>query len=1232
MSTGGGFIAGSIIGKLLLDKTGWNASIQAVEQDTKLLGDKVKQLGEKFTEAGQKMQSAGRGIALFGAALTGAVGVGVKAFADFDAAMTESMAIMGNVSGAMKTEMVNAARQIAEVTTFSATEAAKAYYFLASAGYDAAESVKVLPIAAKFAQAGMFNLEQATSLLADAQSALGMRIRGDAVANMQNMARVANVLAKANILCNASIEQLSESLTTRAGAALRMVGKSVEEGTAVLAAFAQQGVKGAEAGTRLDIVLRDLQTRAIQNKDVFEKYKVTVFDASGEMRNMADIIGDLEKALAGKSDEMKRSILMEMEFADRSVASILNLVGMSNEIRRYEAELRKAGGTTEEIANKQLNTLNSQLKLTRDAVTEMAASFGETLAPAVTSIVVKLREAAGAVAAFAREHPALTQAVTLSAGILGVFLGIVGGVIFALGSMAKSVGAIMTTFPGLVTWVARLAPWLTRISLVAGTAFAGWNLGRYIGEVTGLDAVYERVFDKVFRFVGIIKEQNAELGLGHASAYAIQIEAIGRATELSGGKVKNFIDAKQILEEQFRKTGTTGNQVLDDWLKKFPQVAKETKATTGTVGGLKGALDSLTEAQKKLAEEMGAVSRVDLEKKYRDMLAVLSAYKGKLTEPAEKELIEDLIALRSEIDGTKTHTVTLDDTLKAFDETLAKLFTEGEVADWGESWSAFTKQMQRDFETASEADVKAILNMAIPAELIWLKFKLLGDALGASARTAQLLLYEIMRIQLAAAGIHLPGLEMELAIGGGEGVVNKAKSLMQEVSTVVSDAMRNIARSIVDAFGITEALAYKPIPWEKTGVAAYFKKAYDAVQADYDNKLSAMRLFYDQASQAADRAFDATELKIKRREEDEDIRYERAYERDREAIEHSKMTEAQKEAALRKLELKYEDEKLARERKREDARLAREEAHQRKLAKIQLDAKAKELQMEKDLQLELDRIRKDEERAKDFQARQDEQRQQGLWASIKNIAATAIEQIAQIGLTKLVTGLFDKLIGKAKDLGKSIVDSVGGAASSAASGAGSMAGSFLSAASSIANIVTAVASVIDLFKKAPSGAGDGMGRVVERQDIQTSLLTRIFEDINGNLKPTLWDISTKAGTQISWLDKMNTWLSKIHTGISDLVDKIQPAASGWQGTVSHPTLFLAHPNEDVSITPPYIGGGVQMVPRGGQAGPTSVNLTFHVSALDGANVETVFRRKIVPAIQDYFDHDYFRLHPAAMRG
>lgn len=350
----------------------------------------------KFDDAGIK--SAESALGKFGkfaaataaaatAAIAGVATASIKAFANFDSKLNQSIAIMGDVSDVLRDDMAAAAREVAKQTTFSADQAAESYFFLASAGLDAAASIEAMPQVAKFAQAGMFDMALATDLLTDAQSALGLTIRDDAIANMENMVRVSDVLVRANTLANASVEQFSTALTTKAGAALRAIGKDVEEGVAVLAAFADQGIKGELAGTQLAIVLRDLSTKAIKNKEDFAELGIEVFDANGEMRNLGDIIANLETVLAGMSDETQKATLLQAGFSDKSLASITALLGTSDAIKTYEKELRSAAGFTDQVSNKQLDTLSAQFELVKSRIADVGIEIGGSLAPMFLALV-----------------------------------------------------------------------------------------------------------------------------------------------------------------------------------------------------------------------------------------------------------------------------------------------------------------------------------------------------------------------------------------------------------------------------------------------------------------------------------------------------------------------------------------------------------------------------------------------------------------------------------------------------------------------------------------------------------------------------------------------------------------------------------------------------------------------------------------------------------------------------
>ena len=355
----------------------FDKSMSDVEKAMKKVGARLEKVGKDLTKK----------LTLPLVALGGA---SVKAFSDFDKSMTESLAIMDGVSDAMRTKMEDAAKQMSTETTFAANELAQSYFYLASAGMDAAQSIEALPVVAKFAQAGAFDLKVATDLLTDAQTALGLSSK-DATKNQENLIKVSDVLVKANTLANASVQQFSEALTNRAAAALVNVNKGMEEGVAVLAAFADKGVKGQLAGTRLAMMLNALDVAARNNKEAWDRFGIKLFDARGEMRHTGDIIGDLENLFRGLTTEQKAATLAQLGFNVRTKASILTLMGSSEKIKQWTKNLHKAGDTTEEVSKKQLQTFANQLKLLRNRLVIVGIELGSQLIPALLKIVEAMK-------------------------------------------------------------------------------------------------------------------------------------------------------------------------------------------------------------------------------------------------------------------------------------------------------------------------------------------------------------------------------------------------------------------------------------------------------------------------------------------------------------------------------------------------------------------------------------------------------------------------------------------------------------------------------------------------------------------------------------------------------------------------------------------------------------------------------------------------------------------------
>lgn len=559
------------------------------------IGAKTDNFTRKMSEVEKATQKIGRKMSAIGKNLTMKVTlpivalgvVSVKAFGDFDKAMTESLAIMGDVSNAMRRDMVDAAKEVSKTTTFAAKEAAEAYFFLASAGLDAAQSIKVLPVVSKFAQAGAFDLATATDLLTDAQTAMGLSSK-DVIKNQKEMIRVSDVLVGANTLANASVRQFSEALTNRAAAALTNVNKSLEEGVAVLAAFADKGVKGQIAGTRLAMMLNALDMAARNNKKAWDDYGISLFDAQGEMRGMGDLIGDLENLLGDMTTEQKAATLAALGFTVRTKASILTLMGSSEKIKQWTKDLKNMGGITEEVSKKQLQAFSNQMKLLRNQLVNVGIQIGEILAPIIKDLVDRYIK------------PAVEWFGNLSEGTKKTIVKI-AGLVAAAGPLMMIFGKLLIILPKIKVAVVALGgafkALLGPIGAVTAAAIYAHKVIKNLikAKEQVIDADY-RLFEAEDKLRKKLKEATDAAGLtrieynkleraydGNVRALAVAIVRGKEGKELQEALAKAGKKHTEIINEQRGAFEKLGKSIEKDVIPPLEEVKEKTEEFSETI-------------------------------------------------------------------------------------------------------------------------------------------------------------------------------------------------------------------------------------------------------------------------------------------------------------------------------------------------------------------------------------------------------------------------------------------------------------------------------------------------------------------------------------------------------------------------------------------------------------------------------------------------------------------------
>ncbi len=316
-------------------------------EDTSTFGDVLKAnlLSDAIIAGLQKLAEGIRTVA------EASVDVG----SSFEASMSQVAATMGMTteeihSGSRAYSMLeDAAKEAGKTTMFSASEAGEALNYLALAGYDAEKAAETLPKTLQLAAAGGLDLGYATDLVTDSMAALNLET-GQLDTYMDQMARTSQK-------SNTSIAQLGEATLVCAGA-VSLSGQSLETMNTELGILANNGIKGEEGGTKLRNIILSLSAPTDKAAAVIKQLGLEISDSQGNMRDLNDIMTDLNRAMDGMSSTERVQLISKI-FNKRDIAAVNALLkGTGDEFDNLYKEISNSAGAAKNMAD----TLNDNLK------------------------------------------------------------------------------------------------------------------------------------------------------------------------------------------------------------------------------------------------------------------------------------------------------------------------------------------------------------------------------------------------------------------------------------------------------------------------------------------------------------------------------------------------------------------------------------------------------------------------------------------------------------------------------------------------------------------------------------------------------------------------------------------------------------------------------------------------------------------------------------------------------
>lgn len=279
----------------------------------------------------------------------------VKNYSDFTAQLSQIKAVTGLDAEAMDA-VKEKALELGADTQFSSTEAAQGMTELLKAGVSVKDVLGDASQAAlDLAAAGQLSLPEAAEIMSTAMNAF----------HMDDATHAADVLVGAANASATGAQELKYSLSAVSAVAAG-VGMSFDDTNTALAVFANNGLKGSDAGTSLKTMLMNLSPQTKQATEEMQRLGLLTdegtskfFDQEGHLRSLSDIAGLLQEHLSGLTDEEKMNALSTLFGSDAIRGGMIMLREGAKGVKDMNAAMKDI--TAHETAKVAMDNLRGSL-------------------------------------------------------------------------------------------------------------------------------------------------------------------------------------------------------------------------------------------------------------------------------------------------------------------------------------------------------------------------------------------------------------------------------------------------------------------------------------------------------------------------------------------------------------------------------------------------------------------------------------------------------------------------------------------------------------------------------------------------------------------------------------------------------------------------------------------------------------------------------------------------------
>jgi TP901 family phage tail tape measure protein len=507
------------------------------------IGASMQRFGDSLTGVGARMTALTAPIALFGAS-------GINAAADFDVLM-QQIESFGGVAG----EELEAVRQYALTlgrdTAFSSQDAAAGLLDLLKAGQDLQQSMSTLPHVLDLATVGQISIAEAAGITSGALANFGLQA--------EDAARVSDALARAANASRADVRDLGEALDN-GGNVANQYGLDIEQTAAVMGVFANAGIQGAEAGTRLKSMLSTMADNTPPVTRAWAALGTSLYDANGNLRDFDTVLDEVDTALDRLPVEEQNRLMQDLAGSYgitglNALRAAGGIDGMLASMAEAPAAADLAAGFMDTFAGSMDSLKGSIETLQIEAFTPFMEDVLKPLVQRVTAVINKITE-------WATANPGLTK-IIVSFGaalvVLGPTLIGLGLAISTTGTALKGLGLVFKGFT-----VGSLLPFVA----AAGLVYLAFQTN-FLGIRDIVNTVVERAriaFGMLEQAVGVFFEHLRQgesvfdalrYGFGEFVDNILRVLGLTREQSIAVQRVFfNIVDAVEVFTTRLRALAT----------------------------------------------------------------------------------------------------------------------------------------------------------------------------------------------------------------------------------------------------------------------------------------------------------------------------------------------------------------------------------------------------------------------------------------------------------------------------------------------------------------------------------------------------------------------------------------------------------------------------------------------------------------------------------------------------